>query len=107
MILKQTRVGALTISPQHIYKSSTYAGTAGSILLTESIPGGTNKTITISVAGYTNTAALTIPFPLPFVSTPVTARALSPNFTPTINSTSAVIPIVSSATSGTIIVIGA
>ena len=106
--MKETRVSALEISPQHIYKISSTAGTTGRIVLSESIPGGANKTITIVLTGYTNTVAATISYPIPFTSTPITARAVSPAIIPTIYSTSAIIPIVSSTApvSGTIVIIG-
>lgn len=103
----RTSVSASSIRPIHQYKTSTYAGATGTIMLEESIPGGVNKTITLVFSNFTSTGVTTIPFPVPFTSTPVTARAVNPNFSPTIYSTSAVISARSSATDGTIIVVGA
>ena len=108
--MKETRISPLDLSPQHIYKISSTAGTSGRIVLSESIPGGANKTITIVLSGYVNTVAVTIPYPVPFTSTPITARALIPaTVSPTILSTSAIIPIAGATTAvnGTIVIIGA
>ncbi|MEM0142335.1 MAG: hypothetical protein QXL94_00070 [Candidatus Parvarchaeum sp.] len=104
--MKETRVSALELSPQHIYKSTTTAGSTGVVSLNESIPGGANKMVTIQLVNYTKAVAVPILFPVPFASTPVMAVALSPAASPTVTNTSCTIPIISTATSGAIIIIG-
>ena len=108
--MKETRVSALEISPQHIYKTTSTTGTSGKIVLSESIPGGANKIITIALTGYVNTISTTITYPVPFHSQPIYASAITPTtVVPTFSPSFTSVTISSTGTataSGTIVIIG-